>query len=143
MLAAMSVDLATLLTATETGALLGVTRQYVGQLADQGVLVREDGKYRLGKTVTAYIGFLKSEARQATRSAAESRVRDARAAEIELRTARQANKLCETEEMIAAMQEILGKFVSRLTGIPAQSSRDLRPAAACRHGGEGADNGRC
>ena len=41
-------------TAAELGALLGITRQRCGQLAGEGVLVRVNGKFRLGESVALY-----------------------------------------------------------------------------------------
>jgi hypothetical protein len=120
----MAFDATTLLTATEVGTLLGVTRQHIGQLTAQGVLVREDGKYQLGQTLAAYVAHLKSDARRASRSKAENRVRDARAAEIELRVQRQQHRVVDTEETLHFIDAMFGKFVVALSGVPARVGRN-------------------
>lgn len=73
-----------------------------------------------------YITCLKDDSRQASKSASDSRVRDARAREIELRIAREERKLVSLEEASGCLDETIGTFLTMLSGLPAQITNDRR-----------------
>lgn len=73
----------------------------------------------------AYIRWLRDETRKSAQSAAAARVQDARAKEIELRTAREEGRLVPLEGVQAVVADILGTYRYELTGVPAASTRDL------------------
>jgi hypothetical protein len=114
---------ATKLTTETVGEFLDLGAERVRQLVKEGWISKDkSGGIRLGDAVRGYVKFLRS---RATRSASDSRVRDARAREIELRTAQRAHELCETEEAVALVDEIFGGLRSDLSGLPAMVTRDL------------------
>lgn len=106
--------------------LLMVTPRRVQQLARDGWIPRAaGGGYPTVGVVQGYIRFLQDEQRRASRSAAENRVRDARAQEIELRVALRKRTLIDTEEAIGTLDEIVGMVRAETTGLPARITRDL------------------
>lgn len=114
-------------TTRELQELLGISKEWVYEVE------RNSGVRRIGRNtwpkneiVRGYITFLRSEDRRSTKSAAESRVRDARAAEIELRVAERARRLIEIDEAIAAMQTVVGIVRTLMGGIAARVTRDLQ-----------------
>lgn len=110
----------------QAALLLMIGMDRIRQLQKAGHIPRsEKGRVPLVGAVQGYIRFLKDEERRATKTASESRVRDARAREIELRTAREEGELAPTEEGVAFVQEVIGTMVARLNGLPAQLTRDL------------------
>lgn len=112
--------------ANQCGAHLDLSRVRVVQLVDEGALPRNgDGSFELDACRVAYIRYLRSEDRRGAKSATASRVQEARAKEIELRTARDEGRLWDAETAEAAFTEILGTFRSELGGVAAGSTRDL------------------
>lgn len=115
-----------MLNADEAGRLLKVTPTYIRQLARQGVLPKASrGLFPLVGLVQGYIDFLRSEDRRSSKSAADSRVRDARAAEIELKMAERRRDLIPQEDAQAAVSALCGMFRQTLNGLPARMTRDL------------------
>ena len=81
------------LTTDTVGEFLDLHAERVRQLVKEGWISKDkSGGIRLGDAVRGYVKFLRS---RATRTAADSRIRDARAKEIELRTAQRAHELCD------------------------------------------------
>jgi hypothetical protein len=112
--------------ANQCGAHLDLSRVRVVQLVNEGALPRNnDGSFDLDACRIAYIRYLRSEDRRGAKSATASRVQEARAKEIELRTAREEGRLVPLESVQAAVADILGTFRYELTGVPAASTRDL------------------
>lgn len=105
--------------------LLGITPQYFNKLVRDG-WIKPVGKnrYRVVDVVQAYKAFLQDEHRRSQKSAAASRVQDARAAQIELHNARELGKLVETEDVLLWQAQILGTLRTELTGVPAAATRD-------------------
>lgn len=115
-----------LVTLEVAAQLIMVTPRWIQKLAKDGWIPKaERGRYSLIGVVQGYINFLKDETRRAPKSAAESRVRDARAREIELRVARQQADLIPYAEHMAILDEILGHIRAALEGAPAQITHDL------------------
>ena len=79
----------------------------------------------MAPTRIAYIRYLRDARASNTKTAAATRVQDARAREIELRMAKDAGTLYAAEDVEAAIADILGTYRSELTGVPAASTRDL------------------
>jgi hypothetical protein len=106
--------------------LLMITVVRLNQLERAGWIQKVSrGKYSIVAAVQGYIRFLKDEARSQTKSASASRVQDARAREIELRTSREEAKLIETEEAISFVDDVLGGMKPDIYSIPARVTRDL------------------
>jgi hypothetical protein len=112
---------------SDTGSkLLMCTPQWFNQLVRDG-WIKKLGKnrYRVVDVVQGYIKHLQDENRRAQKSAAASRVQDARAAQIEMLTARDMGKLVDVDDVLTWQSEILGALRSELTGVPAATTRDL------------------
>jgi hypothetical protein len=121
-----STQQAGMITVDQAARLIMVTDVWVRQLIKMGFIPKPvKGLVPLVAVVQGYIKFLKDEERRSSKSAADSRVRDARAKEIELRIAREQRELIPTEEALAICSNIVGHTMSRLTGLPAEFSRDL------------------
>jgi phage terminase Nu1 subunit (DNA packaging protein) len=102
----------------------------IRQLAKAGWIAQEghsnDRRYRLLDVVQGYIRFRDDEDRRANRSAATSRIQDARSREVELKNAQREGRLIELDEAIEAVEEIMGLMRQQLAGLPARVTRDLQ-----------------
>jgi hypothetical protein len=106
--------------------LLMLSRQRIDQLVAAGHLQRHSpGHFRTVDVVQGYIRFLRDEDRRSSKSSADSRVRDARAHEIEVRTAERQGRLVSLEDYFAMIDGICGVTRSELSGLPARFTRDL------------------
>jgi hypothetical protein len=112
--------------ANTCGTHLDLSRVRVVQLVNEGALPRlKDGSFDLDACRIAYIRYLRSEDRRGSKSATASRVQEARAKEIELRTAREEGRLVPMDDVQAVIADVLGTYRYELTGVPAASTRDL------------------
>lgn len=112
------------MTATELAAVLGVTRQRVGQLASAGVIPRaRDGSFELFAAIQSYLRNIKRTAGRPTSPAAE-RVATARAIEIERRNARTAAELIEVAEVAEVLDRILRELRENVAPLAARFARD-------------------
>ena len=106
-------------------SVLGLTDRWVRNLEKQGVFSRVGrGQYDLTSCVPAYIEWrVKAEAAKAAQPSGD-RVRDARAAEIERRMAREDRDIIALDEAMAAFEDATGAFVQTLSGLPARITRN-------------------
>lgn len=109
----------------ELQEILGISSTTVHRLTLSGVL-RKDGRgeYPLFPNVMGYVSYLSEHANSA-KAKSESRVKAARAREIELRNARAENRLIEFDEAVGFVHDIFGPLRSDLLGVPARCSRDI------------------
>jgi hypothetical protein len=106
--------------------LLMISPVRVRQLVSEGYIPKASrNSYPLVGLVQGYIRFLKDEERRTSKSATANRVGEARAAEIELRTAERANRLIETDEALDVMDDLLATYKAEMAGIPARVTRDV------------------
>ena len=114
----------------QAGRLIMKAPERIRQLARAGWITREgtgsDWKYRLLDVVQGYIRFRDDEDRRANKSAAHSRIQDARSREVELKNAQREGRLIELDEAIEAVEEIMGLVRQQLAGLPARVTRDLQ-----------------
>ncbi len=112
---------------TESAAeLLGVTSARVRQLVASGHIARAGhGRISLRSAVAGYVRSLKESASDRTQNAAENRVRDARAREIEMRLAREERELIPQDEAQQAMMMLSTFVAQQFQGLPAQITRDM------------------
>ncbi|XOK12638.1 hypothetical protein ACI6PO_06330 [Agrobacterium tumefaciens] len=104
----------------------GLTAERVRQLIKEGWIPREKrGAVRIDAAVSGYIRYLKDAAKRETKTSADTRVRDARAAEIEQRIAEKNRRLVPAEEATAAIDHIIGACAEAFASIPAMISRDV------------------
>ncbi len=109
----------------QVALLLMISEERVRQLAKMGFIPRAGGgRYNLVAAVQGYIKFLKDEERRTSKSASESRVKDARAAEIERRMAREDRKIIALEEAVWAADKMSGEFLRSISGLPARITRN-------------------
>lgn len=102
-----------------------MSAQRFGRLADEGVFTRlPGGKFDLDACRVAYIRWLRDGRRRLSKSAAASRVQEARAREIEIRTAEREHRLIETDEAIAVVDDVIGRLRAETSGIGARLTRD-------------------
>jgi len=108
------------------GALLELHPERVRQLVKMGYIERHgQGQYVLVNVVRGYIRYLREEREKATATHGKNKAQEARTREIELRIARDQNKLIETEEAIEVLDEIIGSLKSEMIGLPARLTHDV------------------
>jgi len=125
--AAPTPDKAGLIELEMAARLLMVSGERVRQLVKAGYIAKPAarGRYNLVAVVQGYIRFLKDEERRTSKSAADSRVRDARAREIEMRNDERMRKLIPAEDATAALDYLAGQVGEALGSIPARVTRDI------------------
>lgn len=104
---------------------LALTERRVQQLAAEGwVKPVGRGRWSLVEVIAGYVESIRAENAKKTKSAADSRVRDARAAEIERRMAREDRKIIALDEAMAAFDHATGLYLQSLSGLPARMTRN-------------------
>lgn len=110
----------------KSGELINKSAEWVRKLIDAGFIEKQpDGTLLERDVYNGYIRWLTDEARRTTKVQAESRVRDARAREIELRIAEHEGRLIERTDMEEVVDEYAGTMRSELAGLAARVTRDL------------------
>lgn len=106
--------------------LLVLTVMRIDQLVRDKTLMKAGRDlYPIVHNVQAYIRFLRDENRHNSRSAAQQRVQEARAKEIEQRVLRDAHELVAISEHDAIFDEAFAIVRAGLTGLPARLTRDI------------------
>ena len=116
-----------LITLEAAGRLLdGLGPERIRQLIKEGWIAREKpGRVRLDGAVQGYIRYLKDVAKRTTKTAADTRVRDARASEIEQRIAERNRQLVPAAEATAAIDHVVAACAEAFAAIPAMLTRDV------------------
>ena len=111
----------------QAARLLMISDERVRQLQKQGYIPRapKRGVVPLVGAVQGYLRYLKDEERQSSKSAAASRVTDARTREIELRIAERQRDLIPQEDARAVIGEMAAMLKAEFVGLPARVTRDL------------------
>ena len=109
----------------QASRLLMVSEQWIRDLTRQGFIPKceKRGFVQLVGAVQGYIRFLKDQDRRSSKVASESRVKEARAREIELRIAERERDLIPLEDALADMAELVGMVRSETAGLPARLTR--------------------
>jgi hypothetical protein len=117
---------------TDTNTLagcLGVSAQRVGQLANAGWFKALDGArrgtYNWIEACGGYVRFLRDEDRRSSKSASETRIKDAKAFDIEVRTKQRLGHLIPLEVYEEMIDNIAGVVRSEFAGMAAACTRDL------------------
>lgn len=106
-------------------ATIGVTRQTLARLVRDGEIPKAGhGKFDLALATQAFIAHRERVAGAAKPTAAEDRLKELRAKEIELRIARDERQLITLAEAIALDDQFVGAFLAELSALPAAVSRD-------------------
>lgn len=106
----------------------GVSDETILKHVKDGVIRRHGrGRYRLREALQARARFLADEQRQASKSAGESRLKDKRAEEIDMRLEERSGALVAEAraEALAIIDEFAGPLRSDLMSIPARVTKDL------------------
>ena len=98
-----------------------------GKLEAEGVIQRQrDDGFPLDQSRVAYLRYLRRERRQSPRGEADADFQRAKSELIRLRIAEKQRHLILLDEAISHMDELVGLFISRLSGFAARcGGRDL------------------
>lgn len=117
------------MTSDQAARLIMKSAERIRQLSKMGWIAYEgngqERRYRLLDVVQGYIRFRDDEDRRSSKSAAQSRITDARSREVELRNAQREGKLIELEDAIASIESLCALVRQQLMGLPARVTRDL------------------
>ena len=117
---------ATVISTASMCQLLMLSRTRLEQLVSDGVIFKhERNAFRLVETIQAYIRWMRDEARRTTKHAASSRVIDARAREIEVKTEQRLGRLVPLAVYDEMIHSIVGLVRSEFAGLAAACTRDL------------------
>jgi hypothetical protein len=112
------------ITSTDAAALIGKSRNWLAKLVTDGFIKKTGSLFRPADVALGYIKFLTDTERRASKSTTLSAVQAARAREIELRIAREENKLIDLDEALGVLDEIVGGMKSDFDGLAAAVTRD-------------------
>jgi hypothetical protein len=120
-------DLAGLVISTKLACvLLKLTQPRLSQLEAAGWIARvAPGRWRLLDLVQGYVSSLKDETKRSSQTASLSRVQEARAREIEMRTARDSGQTVDMSDALALVDDVVGGFKADFDGLPARYTRNL------------------
>ena len=105
---------------------LDCSRTYIGKLEAEGVIQRQGDGFPLDQSRVAYLRYLRRERQQSPRSEADADFQRAKSELIRLRIAEKQRHLIPLEEAVGHMDEVVGLFLSRLSGFAARcGGRDL------------------
>ena len=106
--------------------ILVLSRSRCEQLVKEGIIRKlAPGQYDLIASVQAYIRFLREDAKINNRDAANARVRDARAKDIEAKTAERLKQLVHVSVLEETVDGLCGMVRSEFAGLAAASTRDI------------------
>ncbi|ORE90534.1 hypothetical protein ATO13_22551 [Stappia sp. 22II-S9-Z10] len=107
--------------------LIGVTPRQIQIVAKEGYYAAERrGQWPLVASVRGYVRYLHDQIAGAQKSTHENRLRDAKAKEIEVRTARVDRTVIDLAEAQEIFDEITGAYLASLEGLPARLTRNVR-----------------
>jgi hypothetical protein len=105
---------------------LDCSRTYIRKLEAESVIKRRGDGFPLDQSRVAYLRYLRRERRQSPRSEADADFQRAKSELIRLRIAEKQRHLIPLEEAVGHMDEMVGLFISRLSGFAARcGGRDL------------------
>lgn len=123
---ALSLEKPVFLHGAEMAELLLMHGSRITQLVRDGTLKRVGkGQYDLKQTVQDYIRHLREQQKRQQVSTADNRVRDARARDIEARTAQRLGQLVSLTIFDEMIDGFAGIVRSEFAGMPAACTRDL------------------
>lgn len=113
------------LTIDQVAELLNLTAGRVRAMTSEGRIKQSGrGRWNLLQVNHDYIAYTKEEQKSKTKTASETRVRDARAAEIELRMARQDREVIPLAEAMATIDDVTGIYLQFMSSLPARITRE-------------------
>lgn len=106
---------------------LGISAKRIDQLVKEGFITKVGkGAYPFSESVQGYGRSMKATIEGQTKNVSANRAQNARAAEIELRMAREDRKIIDLTEAVAALDRVAGDFLQTVGGLPARITRDPR-----------------
>lgn len=113
--------------ATEIAAMAGRSRAWAFALLKAQEVEKDGrGKYRLDSVMAAMVRHYEAIIDKGSKSAAASRVTDARAEMIELQMQERRRDLIPQEDAIAVVDLVVGEVNKQFAGLPARITRDMR-----------------
>jgi DNA polymerase III alpha subunit len=120
-------DFAEVATTPRMTDLVGVGNERLEQLVRKGWFKKLGyNRWSISEVVKGFIKYKNDADRRTSKSAVASRVSTARAQEIELRIAQRSGELCETDEAVALVDDVIGTLKADLMSLPATVTRDLK-----------------
>ncbi|QPC87134.1 hypothetical protein GA830_10550 [Mesorhizobium sp. NBSH29] len=118
-------NIAPVVNRTEMAIHLGVTIQWIGKLAEEGVLIRADGrgKFQFSESVQSFIRHKTASIERQSQSTSADALRDQRAHEISIKIARQERDLIPLDDAMAVTEKLVGIFLESISGLPARMTR--------------------
>jgi hypothetical protein len=116
------------LTSSQAAKLIMVSLTALYEYERGGWIKRVPGQqdqWRLVDVVQGRLRYLEDRAKRATQTATLSRVQEARAIEIEQRTAREAGQTIDMSDALAFVDDIVGPLMADLDGFSARVTRDM------------------
>lgn len=114
------------LSSLQAANLILLSRARLYELVREGrIKMKAPNCFDTAEVVHGYIKFLRDDERRSSKSATLSRVQQARAVEIEQRTARASAQTVELSEALALVDVVIGGFKADLNGLPARLTRDM------------------
>lgn len=112
-------------TSVQLAKLLLLSRSRIFQIEKLGYIARLDNdRWPLVASVQGYIRFLRDEDRRSTRSASESRLKDAKVADLEEKAAIRRREYIPYEEVRTAIDFLAATSRSAIVGLSARVTRD-------------------
>lgn len=119
-------DPLTVISRKEAAAMLEIDPSRISQLVSLGYIQAvKPGRMTIAAAARGYAKYWQEKASETTKTSAESRVRDARAQEIEMRNAERMRTLIPLDEALAIMDEYAAVVREAMDSIPARVTRDL------------------
>jgi hypothetical protein len=120
-------DSATLTDSDTLARCWGLTRGRISQFVAEGWLktTGRKGQYSWFDACQSYVRWLRDEDRKTSKSAADTRMRDAKAREIEVRTQQRLSRLVPLDIYEEMIDNIAGVVRSEFAGLAAACTRDL------------------
>lgn len=114
------------LTATELGVILGISKQYVGQLHKRGILQRDpDGRYDLADAVQRYAAWIQSKRKTPADQSERALLTRARRLKAELELKLFEQDLHQAADVEREMNAMVAAFRARCLAIPAKVGPQL------------------
>jgi hypothetical protein len=110
-----------LVSGTRLAAHVGLSRQHVDRLAQQGVIERRaDGLFDQDASRLRYFNFLRAEHRRSPRTEADAAHVAVKTEMLQLRLLERRNALVKREDVNAMIDQMAGLLLTRLSGFPAR-----------------------
>ena len=123
---ATPLDVDALISLDDAGRLLGMSAERIRILVKEGYIDRpHPGRVTLSSVARGYARYWQEKSSQETKTSADTRVRDARAAEIEQRIAERNRQLVPAAEATAAIDHVVAACAEAFAAIPAMLTRDV------------------